>query len=267
MRTRNLNRLLTFFAAALAVTAGFHRASAQEAQDNAQGSLFYQAGISYQQGKYDRAASDYEKLINSGLESGNVYYNLGNSYFKKGDLGLAVLSYERARRFIPNDGDLRSNYKFALHTLNLEPQLFGNRLQKLIYKLFEAMTVDFLTVFMSVIYTALILFFILNLFFGGLKRVFSIAVFMLAALFVLSAAALNGKINYLDKSAIVINKDAEVKFEPLESATTYFKLTEGSRVEVIEKVENWYKLKRFDGKTGWAHKDTLALIAADSPQG
>ncbi|MDD2703412.1 MAG: SH3 domain-containing protein [Candidatus Omnitrophica bacterium] len=263
MKINSSNSPLIFFAAVLVIIAGFHNVLAQGAGDNAPGSLFYQAGISYRQGEYDSAVRDYEKIIDSGLESGNVYYNLGNSYFKKGELGFAVLNYERAGCFIPNDSDLKSNYELTLHTLNLEPRLFVNRPQKSAYRLFEAMTVDSLAVFMSGIYTVLILLFTLNLFLGGLKRFFRTTVFILVALFILSAFALNGRINYLDKSAVVIDKEADVKFEPLENATTYFKLAEGSRVEVIEKAGNWYKLKRFDGKAGWVNKGALALIAGN----
>jgi len=256
MKIKNLTHLVFLFAMVLVVFLDLHVALAQE-------SLFYQANNYYREGKYDLAVKDYEELIRSDLESGNLYYNLGNSYFKKGEFGLAVLNYERAKLFIPNDSDLKSNYEFTLHALNLEPESFGSRLQRLIYKIFEVMTVNSLIVFISLVYTVLIILFILNLFLDSLRRISRIIVFMLLILFILSAVSLVGRISYLDKSAIIISKEADVKFEPFDGATTYFKLSEGSKVEVIEKTGNWCKLKRLDGKTGWVNKSVLVLIAGN----
>ena len=78
---------------------------------------FKAAGDFYRQG-------DYKNAIHS--ESGAVYYNLANSYFKDGQLGKAILNYERAKRLIPRDGDLGANYKFVLsqvrnYSSDLEP--------------------------------------------------------------------------------------------------------------------------------------------------
>ena len=102
--------------------------------------------------------------------------------------------------------------------------------------------------------------FILSLFLNRLKRFSGPVAGVLIGLFILSAYALNRKIDYLNKFAVVISKEVAVKFEPLENATTYFKLSEGSKVEVVEKAEDWYKIRRFDNKLGWVSKDVLRQI-------
>ncbi len=232
---------------------------AQEAA-NTPGALFYQANINYQEAKYDSAIKNYARIINSGFESGNIYYNLGNSYFKKGELGLAVLNYERAKVLIPNDSDLSSNYDYVLHTLNLEPQLFGGWFEKTVHALFQGQSIDALTILLSIVYIFLIGLFILNLFYGRLRTYLGWIISILVILFILSAYALSKRIDYLNKGAIVISKEADVKFEPLENATTYFKVGEGSKVEVVEKAEGWYKVRRFDNKLGWVNKEVLEKI-------
>ena len=221
--------------------------------------FFYQGNSAYKEAKYEAAIDNYEKVVSLGVESGNLYYNLGNSYFKKGELGKAVLNYEKALFFIPTDSDLKSNYEYVLSSLNLGSQSFGNRFEKFANRLFEETTVNFLTIILSVIYIIAILTLICNLFFDWAKRSSRILFLILIALFVLSAVSLSSKITYLNKGAIVISKEADVKFEPLEGATTYFKLTEGSKVEILEKAD-WYKIKRFDGKIGWIDKGELGLI-------
>ncbi|MBU0547207.1 MAG: hypothetical protein KJ710_04470 [Candidatus Omnitrophica bacterium] len=248
------------FSIAITLVPCLRNALAQEAASNSPGALFYQANIYYQEGKYDAAIKGYERLIGQGLESGNLYYNLGNSYFKKGELGLSVLSYERSKTFIPNDSDLRSNYDYTLQALSLEPKFLGNWFEKVVYGLFQSATIDSLTILLSVVYIVLIILFILNLFLGTFKRFSGSVICVLIVLFILSAYALNRKINYLNKTAIVISKEADVKFEPLENATTYFKLSEGSQVEVVEKAEGWYKVRRFDKKLGWANKSAFIKL-------
>ena len=67
----------------------------------------------YESGRYLEAALVYEQLIDQGYESGALYYNLGNAYFKQGDLGRAILSYRRAERLYPRDADIRANLEIA----------------------------------------------------------------------------------------------------------------------------------------------------------
>jgi len=253
-----LNKLV-FFTAIILISC-WNSSLAQAITGNSPVALFYQANIYYQEGKYDEAIEDYQKIIDQGQESGNLYYNLGNSYFKKGELGLAVLSYERARSFIPNDSDLKSNYDYTLQRLNLEPQLFGSWFERMVDGLFQIVSINSMTIFMSVIYIILIVFFILNLLFSGLRRVFRWFIYVLVALLICSGLALNRQISYTHKMAVVISKEIDVKFEPLENATTYFKLNQGNKVLVVEKVKNWLKIKRFDNKLGWVSQDALRLV-------
>jgi len=260
MKKINLFISLIFLTAAFIVIVLPCESLAQETAANTPGALFYQANIYYQEGRYEAAIKAYQGLIDLGWESGNLYYNLGNSYFKEGKLGLAVLSYERARGFIPNDSDLRSNYDYTLQLLNLEPRLFGNWLEKTVDTLFQAMTIDSSTIFLFFIYIILIIFLISGLFFGSLKRFPGLVICALIPLFVLSAYALNRKIHYLNNFAVVVSSEADAKFEPLKNATTYFKLNEGTRVEIAERAGDWYKVRRFDNKLGWINKEALKKI-------
>jgi tetratricopeptide (TPR) repeat protein len=227
--------------------------------------FFAQANSDYKAAKFNTAIENYEKIIGLGLENGNLYYNLGNSYFKAGKPGKAIFYYEKAKLFIPNDSDLKSNYDYVLSGLNVGPQYFGNWFAKVTYRLFEGLTVNALTILLWAIYIILIIIFTLKLFSSRLQKIARPLIFILLASFILSAIALDQKIVYLNKAAIIIGKEADVKFEPFESATTYFKLVEGSKVEVIEKAENWYKIKRPDGKIGWVDKASVGLVAVNLP--
>jgi len=215
----------------------------------------------YKEGKYEEAIENYEKVSDSGLESGNIYYNLGNSYFKKGKSGKAVFNYEKAFFFMPSDNDLMSNYEYVLASLNLDLQYFGTWPVRFANVLFEGATIDLLTVLLSAIYFLAVALLICSLFFPGLKRGINVFLLFLSVVFALSAVSLNSKITYLNKGAIVISKVADARFEPTESGTTYFKLTEGGKVEILEKNENWYKIKRPDNKMGWVQKTDVGSLS------
>ena len=67
----------------------------------------------YENGRFQEASQTYQQLVDLGVEHENLFYNLGNAYYKSGDLGRAVLNYERARRMAPRDADIRANLDFA----------------------------------------------------------------------------------------------------------------------------------------------------------
>lgn len=260
MNKRVLLKLIGFGLLFSIVILNLPNCFAEEAAVSTANQLFYQGNSAYKEGKYDVAVENYEKIVNSGFGSGNLYYNLGNSYFKRGELGKAVLSYEKASFFIPNDSDLKSNYQYVLSALNLGSQTFGNRFEKLVNRLFEGVTIDSLTIALSLIYLLAIVFLICTLFFPELRRNGKIIFATFIVLFILAAVSLSSKISYLNKGAIVVSREADVKFEPVEDATTYFKLSEGNKIEIIEKSQDWYKIKRPDGKIGWIDKAALGVI-------
>ncbi len=67
----------------------------------------------YEDGRYEQAARSYQQLADKGYDDPALYYNLGNAYFKQGDLGRAILNYLRAERIAPRDGDVKANLDFA----------------------------------------------------------------------------------------------------------------------------------------------------------
>ena len=211
---------------------------------------FDKAGGLYKAGEYEQAIIEYGKIIEGGFESGNIYYNLGNCYFKKNELGKALLNYEKARLFIPNDSDLKSNYEYTRGLLNLGAENDSvNRFVRLFSKLFSQSSVNFQTILLAISFALIFLFLILSRFFSTLRRFFKVFLAFLVLMCIITGVSLLGKVNYLRKGAIVVIKESEARFAPLESATIYFKLNQGSRVEVIEKADNWYRVKRSDGRS------------------
>ena len=77
------------------------------------GDLLGKAEKAYDSKKYKEAIESYEKLVNEGYKSYELYFNLGNSYFRDNQLGKAIYYYELARKAEPNDEDVRINLGIA----------------------------------------------------------------------------------------------------------------------------------------------------------
>lgn len=232
---------------------------AQPDKNSDAGYIFYKGNTLYEKGSYDEAISEYSKLLAQGIESGNLYYNLGNCYFKKGELGKAVLNYERAKRLIPRDSDLKSNYKYALSQINVTGSKPGSWSDKA-FGIFKLLTLNELTLLLSAIFVIIILFLIARLFIPMRKKTFSLSVSCLIIIFAFTAVSLINRVKMINSEAVIVSDSPEAKFEPIEGATTHFTLHEGMKIHVIQSKKEWVKIKRADGKTGWIQKRTIENI-------
>ncbi len=139
-----------------------------QARDNKEpNQIFYQANASYEQKDYAKALENYNRILGMGLESGALYYNIGNSFFKMGKMGYAILFYEKARRFIPQDSDLRANLTYARSLIaDSEPMNSWKRVvTRFIRMPFRSMNINSLLILTSAIYlivVSLLAAFILN---------------------------------------------------------------------------------------------------------
>lgn len=222
--------------------------------------VFYQGNTHYKNGLHDEALAEYSKVTADGLESGNLYFNMGNAYFKKGELGKAVLYYERAQRFIPNDSDLKSNYKYAISRLqNIAADTERSFIHNILSRA-DAFTIEGLTLLLSALYICIVLFLIAIMYFRNIKRPAVVSITILSVLWVLTAYTLYDRASAIDKEAIVVFKEAEARFEPIESATVHFSLSEGMKVQIVESKSDWLKVKRKDGKSGWISKGSAEKI-------
>ena len=216
-------------------------------------SKFQSAVSAYRQEKYDEAIHDLETIIQGGWESGIVYYNLGSCYLKQGNQGKAVLFYERAKRLMPRDHDLKFNWRYVTEKItNFPPENWIERSLCLF-------SLDEWVLYTTILIFLLSSFHLLSLFLRWPVRLRRIGLIGLALIFIASVFFVFEKINY-EKDWAVVLMDADSKFEPRNDATVYFKLAEGMKVKILTQDEGWVKIKRSDGKLGWVHQDNLEKI-------
>lgn len=201
---------------------------------------FYAGNSFYEKSEYDKAISEYEKAVDSGIVSGPLYFNLGNAYFKQGHIGKAILNYERAKRFIPRDHDLRANYDYATRLVKYSDGLHQARF-----------TINELCLIAATIFLLLVIFLLL-------RRFYLFTILLLTFCFVVSVAM--RKTNSIGKEAVIVKEVSAVYFEPRKEATVYYNLYEGMKVGIVEVEDAWCKVKRPDGKMGWVERGAIETI-------
>ena len=226
---------------------------------------FSKANDAYTKSKYDTAITLYKSIILAGKESAEVYFNMGNSFFKQKDYANAILYYERAHQLLPGDDDINFNLQLAqtmvVDKINSIPEFFVKRWWRIFSELFSSNTWAFLSILMFV-FSLLILLVYLFAMRVWLKKLS----FYIGSLFILACIVsfLNSysikQINTSKTGAIVMSASVTLKSSPNEGGTDLFVLHEGAKVQVIDNVGEWLKIKIADGNTGWLLKNNIEEI-------
>lgn len=241
-------------------------ASARPELDPSPEAVFTEANSAYREGDFTKAAGLYQGLYDAGYLNGNLLYNLGNTYFKLGTKGRAILYYERAQRLIPGDADLKANLNYALADVQEGAPDWKQELVRFLTGIASIEQLAAGASFWFFGFTFLVVFWLIRpgpfqkVVAGNLKKWWLGTVFGCGIIF-LSCVSL-GILTYWDQArqhAVAVRGD-EVRFEPSPTATLYYHLDEGTRVLILEEKDNWVKLKRIDGKRGWVNKDCLEII-------
>jgi len=225
--------------------------------------LFYEGNASYGEGQFKEAAAYYEKALALGFESGPLYYNLGNAYFKHGFLGKAILNYLRAKRLMPKDADLESNLDYAQSLIKggiLIPE--RKWLTRVFLNAADSFSLDRITSSSAFLYFALSAILILLILLRNLRRIFIYTSLVVAVFLIVYVAMFFTQFHkiVIQKQAVVITEACDSKFEPFDAATTFFTLNEGEVVNVIASRDGWVKARRMDDKQGWLRQEHITPL-------
>lgn len=210
----------------------------------------------YLQGEYQQAINDYELVLRNG-ESAEVYYNLGNAYYKNDDLTKAILNYERAHLLDPGNEDINFNLEFArAKTIDKIVPVEDFFLVEWYNAMVNFTSVDGWAV-IAVLSLVLAIAFTLAYLFGSrliLRKVgFYGGIATILLFFVANIFASQQKEDLEHRTgAIVISSSATIMKTPSMNGTQDFVLHEGTRVDIMDKtIHNWREIKVGDGRTGW----------------
>ncbi len=224
-----------------------------------------EADSAYVRGQYQQAIADYEALLKQG-GSAELYYNLGNAYYRTENVTKAVLNYERALQLSPGDRDIRFNLQIArsktIDKIVPESEMFFITWY---HALVNLMSVD-AWARVALISLALVIVLLLVYLFASriwLRKVGFFCGLVLLVLFVLSNIfAWQQKQNLLfRKGAIIMEPSVTVKSTPAKNGTDLFILHEGTKVSITDSsMRGWLEIRIADGKEGWVERNKLEEI-------
>lgn len=227
--------------------------------------LVLRGNKAYSAGAYTDAVNSYKKVIALGWESPELYYNLGNAFFKLNDLPNAVLWYERAKRLAPGNEDIDYNLKVAngkiADKIEPLPEMFYKRWYFSLVQLFSVDGWAWIGVlfFLFALCSAMVYLAARVLILRKIGFWSSIATLALAFFFFLFAWSGYRSIQSA-REAIVFTPTITVKSSPDDKSTDLFVVHEGTKVRLLDNISGWYEIRIANGSVGWLPASILEQI-------
>jgi len=230
------------------------------------GTTFQKGNEAYRSGNYQKAIELYQSILSQGYQSTELYYNLGNSYYKLNKIPDAVLEYERAHRLAPRDEDI--NHNLALANLRITdkidpiPELFFVEWWGSFSNLFTADQWAWIAIVSLWTVVIAVTFLLLKLQQASVRFIFVGVVFASILIAVLSFAGMiaQSRIANDHYSAIVFAPSVTAKSAPDKNGTDLFVVHEGVKIELLDHVSDWNKIRLADGKIGWVPSGSFQVI-------
>lgn len=225
--------------------------------------------------EFEQAVSLYEQLIESGFINGQIYYNLGNAYYRLGMPGKAIMYYRRAEKLLPRDADIKANINLLKHdfvdreTIGQTPEIL--KVACFWYFYLNQGEITAITIY---IYLALIAS-ILSIIFLRLQWLKKMIIIFASCFLVLVITLGIKAYNHSVEMGVVIADESKIRYGPGEEFEPRFKIHEGAEVRIEEKKDKWYKVyvyvdveevhddegkKEAEFKTGWIPESEVGKI-------
>ncbi len=227
--------------------------------------LFEQANDYFRKGDYDKAIELYQEILSNGFVAKEVYFNLGNAYFRQQQYHLAILNYERAKLLDPSDPDVDYNLKlansFIVDKFDTVPKFF-------LVQWWEALrdslnSSGWAVVSLIFVWGAFVSFtiFLLSKSVSWKKVALPIGVFLLI-LFVGTSLVTASRYSFetSSKQAIILAASCYVKSSPEMNSKDLFIVHQGTKVEILDRIGDWLKVKFPNGNIGWLEIKDLEEI-------
>ncbi len=213
----------------------------------------------YRQGHYQEAARTFEQVAQTPIRNPGLFYNIGNAHLKAGDIGRAILWYERARLMAPNDPDLRFNLANAVSRVKDRQETGANLLDVIFFwdNLISLKVLQIVCICLSVVFFT----------WAGIrawtgKKTLSGTGMAILALFLMVCCITGiGMAKQRNRSyAVIVADQADVRAGTLENAALLFTLHAGTKVRVDEKKDQYLKIVFSKDKIGWVLRDRAEII-------
>jgi tetratricopeptide (TPR) repeat protein len=226
---------------------------------------FAKANEAYAQEMYAEAIELYQQVITLGYESAELYFNLGNAYFKQNEIPSAILYYEKAKKLKPTDEDINFNLNVAetriVDKIEPVPEFFLKNWWRSLYNVFSADSWAKISVVCMILFFILFGFYLFSKLMMIRKTAFYTGIIVLFfTLFTFVVAYQKYHLLASQQEAIVFTPTITIKSSPNPNSVDLFVLHEGSKVKIIERVGEWSEIKIANGSVGWLPTEALKNI-------
>ena len=219
----------------------------------------------YAKGNYLQASKDYSDLLKVG-ESVELYYNLGNCYYRLGNITKSIIAYEKAHRLSPSDRDVTFNLEFVrektIDKIERQEKNFFSAGYTMLQNLMDMDAWARLSIVAFFACLGMAMLFLLGRDewmrkLGFYVALLSVFVFVFSTLF-----AWQQKHNFDARDrAVVVAPSSSVKLTPSDSSADAVVVHEGTAVQIVDRtMSDWYSVKLDDGKEGWLKRNSLEII-------
>lgn len=219
----------------------------------------------YMNNDYLKAIDIYESILQQG-EAAELYYNLGNSYYKQGEIAKAILNYERALLMQPNNSDIKANLEIAraktIDKVVPIPEIFFITWFKALINKLSVDTWAKLGIICFVVFIVTLAMFLFAKQLKTKKISFIVGCICLIISVLSNIFAWQQKTDLIEnKEAIILAPSVTARSTPSENGTSLFILHEGHKVEIKDNsMKEWKEIRLEDGKVGWIPTQSLELI-------
>ncbi|MCE3228460.1 MAG: hypothetical protein K0S32_3011 [Bacteroidetes bacterium] len=227
--------------------------------------LLQKAEKAYDSKKYKEAITQYEQLLKDGFKSYELYFNLGNSYFRDKQLGKAIYNYELARKLNPNDEDVRINLGIAtsktIDKIDSKENFFISAVKSNLLSSFTTTGWAWISISCVIVLCLFIYLFVStgNMIFKRISFLMILALVIGSiSTYFLGYSALKSK--YDNKFAIITVKETKIMNEPTATASSKFSLHEGTKIRIVDNNGDWVLIKLDNGNEGWVKLPDLGII-------
>ena len=218
--------------------------------------VFENANTAYNNAKYEKAVSLYKEILDQGEHSAALYYNLANCYYRLNNVGESVFYYEKAQLLNPNDQDIKVNAAFAqnmaIDAVELLPQTQLTHMKNSFFNSFSTEGWAILAVVLAWLFALFIGLYLWNKA-PVLKRTFFILA-ILSSLLLISSISISFMKSSTEESTtygILFSEKIDVWAEPNSRSEVLFLLHEGTKVQLLDALQEWQKIKIANGSEGW----------------
>jgi tetratricopeptide (TPR) repeat protein len=228
-------------------------------------SLIKRGNNLYAKGAYNLAIDTYTQVIDSGYEAPELYFNIGNAYYKLNNITYSILYYERAKLLDPFDKDIKHNLALAnthvVDKIDIIPEFFLKRWIKNLTNFTSSNIWAICSLTAFVLFLVLITVFLFSS--GHIIKKISLWLAVLIIIISLSAYYFSYKrkqLLTLNNRAVIVTPTLTVKSSPNEEGNDLFIIHEGTVVNVVDSISDWNQIKISDGNRGWVRKSDVINI-------